>query len=120
MSRVLPGVGELLHGRLGIFHDPEIKEAVLEPLAVDRLTALEQLCRANGSQFLLAVPPSYQKGAHVIEEAGRERGIPVLVPVADGEFDASYYQSDGIHLNTKGSQEFTARLAASLREKLPQ
>ena len=119
MRHVLPGVGELLHSRVVAFRDPEIKEAVLEPLAADRLAALDQLCRANGSHFLLVVPPSYQKGAQIIERAGRERGIPVLVPVPDGEFDASYYQSDGIHLNAKGSQVFTARLAASLREQLP-
>lgn len=119
MSRVLPGVGELLHSRLGIFRDPEIKEAVLEPLAAQRLTTLDQLCRANGSHFILVVPPSYQKGAEIIAQVGRERGVPVLVPVAEDEFDASYYQSDGIHMNDKGSQVFTARLAASLREQLP-
>ena len=118
MSRVLPGVGELLHSRLGIFRDSEIKETVLEPLAVDRLTALDQLCRANGSHFMLVVPPSYQKGAEIIRRVGRERGVLVLVPVAEDEFDASYYQSDGIHLNGKGSQVFTARLAASLLEQL--
>ena len=118
MSRVLPGVGELLHSRLGIFRDSEIKETVLEPLAVDRLTALDQLCRANGSHFILVVPPSYQKGAEIIRRVGRERGVLVLVPVAEDEFDASYYQSDGIHLNYKGSQVFTARLAASLLEQL--
>jgi hypothetical protein len=118
MSRVLPGVGELLHSRLGIFRDPEIKEATLESLAAERLTALDRLCRANGSHFLLVVPPTYQKGAEIIERVGRERGVPVLVPVAEDEFDASYYQSDGIHMNSKGSQIFTARLAGSLPEQL--
>jgi hypothetical protein len=118
MSRILPGVGELLHGRLGIYHDPEIKEAVLEPLAAERLKALDQLCRANGSHFLLVVPPSYQKGAQILERAGHEGGVAVLVPVAEGEFDASYYQSDGIHLNGKGAGVFTTRLAASLYEWL--
>ena len=49
MSRVFPGVGELLHNRLGTSHEPEIKEAVLQPLAAGRLTALDQLCHANGS-----------------------------------------------------------------------
>jgi len=118
MSRILPGVGELLHSRLGTLHDPEIKEAVLAPLAAERLTALDQLCRDNGSHFVLVVPPSYQKGAEIIRRVGRERGVTVLVPVAEGEFDVSYYQSDGIHLNGKGSQVFTARLAASLRDQV--
>jgi len=118
MSRFLPSVSELLHNRLGTLHDAEIKEAVLGPLAADRLTALDDLCRANDSSFVFVVPPSYQKGAETIKQIGRERGITVLVPVAEGEFDDSYYQSDGIHLNGKGSQIFTARLAASLREQV--
>jgi hypothetical protein len=118
MSRILPSVGELLHSRLGTLRDPEIKEAVLGPLAAERLTALDQLCRANGSYFVFVVPPSYQKGAEIIRRVGRERGVTVLLPVAEGEFDASYYQSDGIHLNGKGSQVFTTRVAASLREQV--
>ena len=118
MSRVLPSVGKLLHSRLATFRDPEIKEAVLRPLAADRLTALDQLCRANGSHFVFVVPPSYQKGAEIIGRVGRERGVTVLLPVAEDEFDATYYQSDGFHLNGKGSQVFTTRLADSLREQL--
>jgi hypothetical protein len=118
MSRILPSVGELLHDRLGTLRDPEIKEAVLGPLVTDRLTALDQLCRASGSHFVFVVPPSYQRGAEIIRRVGGERGVTVLLPVAEGELDASYYQSDGIHLNGEGSQVFTTRLAASLREQV--
>jgi len=117
MLRALPSVAELFHSLSGTFRDPEIEEAVLEHLAADRLTALDQLCGTNGSHFFLVVPPTYQKGAQIIERVGRERGVTVLLPVAEGEFDASYYQSDGVHLNGKGSQVFTIRLAASLREQ---
>jgi hypothetical protein len=119
MILVLPSVGELFHNLAGAFRDPEINEAVLESLAAERLTALDRLCRANGSHFVLVVPPSYQKGAQIIGRVGHERGVTVLVPVAENEFDASYYQGDGVHLNGKGSQVFTTRLAASLREQLP-
>lgn len=118
MSQALPGVGELLHSRLGNFRDPDIKESALGPLAGDRLAALDQLCRANGSNFIFVVPPSYQKGAEIIGWVGRQRGITVLLPVAEDEFDGTYYQSDGFHLNRKGSQVFTTRLAADLREQL--
>lgn len=79
---------------------------------------LDELCRANGSRFILVIPPSYQRGAEIIRRVGRERGVSVLVPVAEDEFDASYYQSDGIHLNDKASRVFTARLAARLQERL--
>ena len=119
MSRLLPGVGELLHNRLGTSRDPEIQESVLGPLAADRLEALDRLCHAYGSNLIFVVPPSYQQGAEVIAKYARPRGIVVVVPVAGREFDASYYQSDGFHLNAKGSEIFTARLADDLRRQLP-
>jgi len=118
LSKVLPSVGELLHSRLGVFYDPTIPDAELRPLASQRLAEIDQVCRANGAHFVLVVPPSYQKGAESIAQAGREAGVTVLVPVKEGEFDASYYQSDGFHLNDKGSEVFTSRLAASLRDVL--
>jgi len=114
MLRLLPRVSQLLHQRLGTIHDPEINESVLKSLAAQRLTALDELCRANGSRFVFVVPPSYQRGAYTVRQAGTERGITVLVPVGEDEFDSSYYQSDGFHLNAKGSQAFTTRLAADL------
>ncbi len=118
LGEVLPGVGELLHSRLGTFREPEIKESVLAPLADDRLTALDQLCRANGARFMFVVPPSYQRGAETIGRVGRKRGVTILLPAAEDEFDATYYQSDGFHLNGKGSEVFTSRLVADLREQL--
>lgn len=119
MSRVLPNVGELLHSRLAVYRDPEIPASVLKPLASERLEGLDELCRANGAHFVLVVPPSYQKGGQTIAQAGREKGITVLLPVGESELDSSYYQSDGFHLNDEGSRVFTTRLAESLRENLP-
>jgi hypothetical protein len=119
LKRLLPGVEDLLHSRLGTFRDPEIDPAVLRPVSADRLTALDQLCRANGSHFVLLVPPSYQKGGETIVRAGQDRGVTVLAPVANDEFDASYYESDGFHLNEKGARVFTERLATALMEELP-
>ncbi len=119
MSRVLPSVGELLHSGYTTYRDPEIVKSVLGPLAADRLTALDQLCRANGARLLFVVPPTYQKGAETILETGRERGVTVLVPVKRDQFDASYYQSDGFHMNSKGSEIFTNRLVTALNDVLP-
>jgi hypothetical protein len=119
MSRVLPSVTELLHNQYASFRDPEIGESALKPLAVSRLTALDQLCRANGAHFLFVVPPSYQKGEDTILHAGIEQGVTVLLPVKDNEFDVSDYENDGIHMNEKGAQVFTMRLAAELNEELP-
>jgi hypothetical protein len=119
MRRVLPNVGELLHGRYASVRDPDISTPVLKQVAAIRLEALDNLCRSNGAHLLFVVPPTYQKGAETILDVGKERGISVFVPVKDDEFDLSDFQSDGIHMNEKGSHIFTERLMESLNEGLP-
>ena len=118
MSRLLPKVGELLHERFSVYRDPEIPKSVLEPLAAKRLSETAELCRGYGATFVLVVPPTYQKGAETIVEAGKERGVSVLVPVKDNEFDSTFYQPDGFHLNKKGSEIFTQRLSEELAAQL--
>lgn len=113
-SQLLPGVAEMMHEKLGVFRDPPIPEDKLSSIAKDRLKSLDILTRANGAQFMLVVPPTYQSGPETIQRAGKELGIPVLVPVPNGEFDGSFFQSDGIHLNEKGAATFTNRLASDL------
>jgi len=120
IARVLPNVGEMFHNQNVSLRDPAISESVLSPLAVERLGAMDKLCKENGAHFVLVVPPTYQSGAEVIAAAGRKAGIDVLLPVKSNEFDASDYQEDGFHLNSKGSEIFTSRLAESLNEVLPQ
>ncbi|GAC1679921.1 MAG: hypothetical protein PVS2B2_17940 [Candidatus Acidiferrum sp.] len=119
LSRVLPIVGELLHNRLGNARASTIEPSTLRRMAEERLRALDELCKANGSQFVLVIPPTYQEGAETISEVGRNQGIPVLVPVAKDSLDSGYYQSDGFHLNEKGARIFTAQLAARLLDKWP-
>jgi hypothetical protein len=118
MGRMLPGVGELLHARLGTVRAPTIEDSTLKRLAAERLQALDQLCKANGSRFMLVIPPSYQEGAETIAHVGKEVGVTVLVPVEYAELDATDYNPDGFHLNEKGARIFTTRLAAALLEQL--
>jgi len=118
MSRVLPQVGELLHNRLGTNRAPDLDPVALRRIASERLAALDQLCRDNGTRFLLVVPPGYQKGEEIIQQVGRQKDIPVLVPVPSHEFDAADFEEDGFHLNDKGAMIFTTRLARELQETL--
>jgi lysophospholipase L1-like esterase len=113
LTRVLPSVAEL-RNRLEADRAPTIEEETLSQLAAERLPMLEQLCQANGARFMLVIPPTYQKGARTIAQVGEQRHIPVLVPVANSELDASDYDKDGFHLNRKGAQIFTTRLAAAI------
>jgi lysophospholipase L1-like esterase len=92
---------------------------VFKPLAAGRLAALNRLCETHGAHFLFVVPPTYQEGEETIVEAGREDGVTVLLPVKRNEFDQSYYQKDGFHMNQKGAEIFTARVAAELNKELP-
>jgi len=115
LGKMLPSVSELLHEKLGVFRDPPIPEDNLSALSKTRLAEISELCRENGAKFVLVVPPTYQRGPETIFEAGKELGIPVLVPIPNGELDASSFQSDGMHLNEKGAVIFTQKLAADLR-----
>ena len=114
----LPTVAELLHDRLGSGRAPRLDEANLAKIAADRLSALNRLCRENGSQFILVVPPTYQAGADTIVRVGAERQVPVLSPLAYDDLDATFFQTDGFHLNDKGAHVFTTRLAGTLRKAL--
>jgi len=115
---LLPNVGELLHNKLSVNRAPEIQKAILRQLGGKRLTALDHLCRANGSVFILVIPPTYEAGAETIAEIGREQNQPVLIPIASQHLDATFYQSDGYHLNERGATIFTSRLAENLLERM--
>ncbi len=118
MGRALPQVADLLQKKYASSHGTQVSDSDLEAQAVGRLSALDQLCRIYGARFLLVIPPSYQKGDRAILDAGREAGVTVLLPVKPDEFDRSYYQADGFHMNEKGAKIFTARLAAELNKEL--
>jgi hypothetical protein len=118
LRQALPGVSDLLQTKLASVHAPEVPAATLRALAAERLQTLNRLCNTNGSQFIFVIPPTYQKGGETIEEVGREFGTTVLIPVANGELDQSFYKSDGFHLNEKGSRFFTMQLATELKHEL--
>jgi hypothetical protein len=114
---LMPSVAELLHNRLGSFRAPSTEDVTLRNLAIQRIRELNEICQSNGSTLILIVPPSYQKGADTIAQVGLDQGVTVLVPVANAEFDDSYY-SDGFHLNQKGAEIFTARLAKDINQAI--
>jgi hypothetical protein len=114
---LLPSVAALLHN-LNTIHQPPITELIVRQVGPARLASLDELCRANDSHFLLAIPPTPEGGAETIVDIGRAQGIPVLLPVASEALNYTYYQSDGFHLNEKGAKIFTARLAEQLIAQL--
>jgi hypothetical protein len=119
LSRTLPGVEQLLSDLLSAPREPQTPDPELSLLAAERLGALDQLCRVNGSRFMLVIPPTYQNGAETIARIGSALHVMVLVPVAAEALDATYYKNDGFHLNDKGARHFTTRLATTLLDELP-
>jgi hypothetical protein len=114
MTRLLPSVAAFLHNsRPGNNRQPSMDQALLRQLGPERIVALDHLCRVNGSQFMLVIPPTYERGAETIAEIGKTLGVRVLVPVNE-ELGPSYYQIDGFHLSQKGAEIFTRRLAEAL------
>jgi lysophospholipase L1-like esterase len=41
-------------------------------------------------------------------------GVKALVPIEPRALSATYYQADGIHLNSEGAVRFTSALASDL------
>ena len=116
LGQTLPSVMHLFFYRLEPFvRLPEIGAPELREIARQRLKALNELCQSHGAQFALVVPPTYQKGAEVIAQAGAEQEVRVLIPVASGELDTGYFEADGFHLNPRGAKVFTAQLSLNLR-----
>jgi hypothetical protein len=101
------------------FQEPELSDNSLKVISAERLASLSQLCLAHGARLIFVIPPTFQKGANVIAVAGEQRGVGVLIPVGANEFDSSRFQSDRLHLNAAGAQEFTARPATVLKQYLP-
>jgi len=112
LARMLPSVAGLFYGGgISVSRAPDIDENRIAAVAAERLVTLDQLCRANGAQFALVVPPTYQKGSEVVARAGKEHGVKVFAPLSSAMLDADKYARDGFHLNEVGAHVFTTHLA---------
>ncbi len=120
ISQAMPGVGALLHNKLGVAHATEIDSETLRRIALQRLAGLDAMCRAYGGRLIVVVPPTEQPGADIIRDAGESMNIPVLTPFSVRELDLTNYQDDHFHLNVKGAHTFTASLATLLQQTLAQ
>ena len=49
----------------------------------------------------------------LVERAGRDENVPVLIPIAPATLARAFFE-DGFHLNAAGVEQFTAALADSI------
>jgi hypothetical protein len=80
-----------------------------------RLPDLAALAREYGVQIVVLFPPALKENYSLdIQQVGANVNVPVWVPSLPGEFPRDLYM-DGYHLNSKGAQIFTERLAQQIR-----
>jgi hypothetical protein len=83
--------------------------------AQQRLPQLAALEQQYGVRIIVLFPPALKENYSVdIQQVGATVNVPVWVPSLPGEFAPDLYM-DGYHLNAKGAQIFTARLATQIR-----
>ena len=81
-------------------------------LALERLTALRDLCRSHSAELVVVIPPTPTPDTliPVMEAAAKSAGIDFLVPIAPGALPRTLY-SDASHLDERGAELFTQALA---------
>jgi hypothetical protein len=87
-----------------------------ESIASSRLRSLRELCEAHGAKLILLIPPtpSSESAVRRMAIASVKVGVKALVPIEPRALSATYYQADGIHLNSEGAVRFTSALASDL------
>jgi hypothetical protein len=100
-------------------HGPHISDpAVLLTRARQRLPELHDLTQTYGVKIVLLVPPTLrQDHSQEVQEIGKEAGVPVWVLSPPGEFSRDLFR-DGFHLNDRGSEIFTTRLANQISAQI--
>lgn len=100
-------------------HGPHIHDSsMLVGMAQKRLPELRDLGQSYGTKIIVLVPPTLrQDSSSEVQEVGEKVGLPVWVLSPPGEFPHDLFR-DGFHLNDKGSEMFTKRLAHQMRTQL--
>ena len=93
-------------------HGPHVSDPqLLLSRAQQRLPELRELSQTYGVKIVLLVPPTQREDhSREIQAMGEQTGLPVWVLSPPGEFPRDLYR-DGFHLNDRGSEIFTSRLA---------
>jgi hypothetical protein len=79
-----------------------------------RLREIDKLCRENGVQFVLMLPPSLVDRNDLLLRAGPLEGVEVDAPLGSRSLGPEFFL-DGFHLNEKGATVFTEALTQDLR-----
>jgi hypothetical protein len=119
LTHMIPHVKDLFllaNPRPSIPPGPEV-----EAITVSRLQKLRDLCNAYGANLIFLVPPTLSSESAVgrMILASEKVRVNISVPIDPAALSATFYQPDGMHLNSKGAALFTSALANDLPKKVP-
>ncbi|MGH9529888.1 MAG: hypothetical protein ACRD2S_08235, partial [Terriglobales bacterium] len=82
-----------------------------------RLADLRNLCRENGAEFVLLVPPALSDRNEALEKAAILENIEVETPVTEVPLTDEFFLPDRFHLNERGQKLFTDALLRDLQSR---
>jgi hypothetical protein len=91
-------------------------DAEFEATMISRLQSLHRLCNEHGAKLIILIPPtpSSENDARLMAITSQKLGIQALLPVDPATLSRKFYESDSIHLNSKGEALFTDALGKVL------
>ena len=115
LNRVDRPYGDLLHA-IGTVSRRKSDPAAVEAAARTRLSELQTLAATYGARIVLLIPPGFARPEELgVLQGASDVGVPVVHPIPQNAWNEEMY-SDGFHLNAKGAEEFTKRLAPQLAD----
>ncbi len=118
LGHLMPDLATFMNASSAVDRRPMV-DTDITPVLATRVARLRALTDAYGSQLVLLVPPLLNPadGSGGLMAAAAEQHVPVLRPVASGDFDTQLYR-DGFHLNDAGAAAFTDQLIPVLQQAL--
>jgi hypothetical protein len=100
-------------------HGPHVNDpSILLGMARQRLPELRDLAQSYGVKIVVLVPPTLRQDHSLeVQALGEQVGLPVWVLSPPGELSRDLFR-DGFHLNDRGSEIFTTRLANQIRSQI--
>jgi hypothetical protein len=118
LGELLPDLQEMT-SRFTPPKPPLPPDSEIQRIATVRLRALQSLCGQHDARLIFVVAPTHGlPGLQPLLRAGKDAGVPIVVPLAKEMLTANVFAEDGYHLNQNGAKVFTAALMPMLRDKL--
>jgi hypothetical protein len=119
LGRLIPDMATLTpriaHEDRAVMPDSEVYQRAFE-----RLARLKALLDARNTKLVFVLPPvkSMDRWNQLVQRAGADADVPIVVPFDRTSFSDVDYQSDGYHMNEGGARRYTSNLVSLLRSAL--